>query len=304
MNERKKTSVGGQALIEGIMMKGPSVSSMAVRKANGELHVETWDNKPTRWYHKFPVVRGVTNFFSSLVTGYTCLMKSAEISGMLDDEDAPEEKKSAGGAATGIITTLAAFLAVCVSLGLFILLPSVLVDLFDKWVLPMGPLRGLAEAVLKMVIFVVYLWACTFMKDIRRMFSYHGAEHKSIACYEAGEELTVENIRRHRRFHPRCGTSFMLIAIIVSALVFSAVTVTNIWLRTLLKVLLMPLVVGLSYEVIKWAGRHENALSRALSAPGMWMQHLTTFEPDESMIETAVAALLPTLPKEGEDDRW
>ena len=302
MSEMKKTSIGGQALIEGIMMRGPSKSAMAVRCSDGSIDVETWQTKKPKWYHKIPVLRGMTNFLSSIIMGYKCLMKSAEKSGMMDDEESVEQEKKPA-MSMGILASVAAVLALCVSLGLFILLPSLIVDFLGRWI-AFGYFKAVAEAVLKMSFFIFYLWACTFMKDIKRLFSYHGAEHKTIACYEAGEALTPENIKKYSRFHPRCGTSFMLIAIIVSVIVFSIVVIDDMFLKIIVKILLIPLIVGISYEIIKWAGRNDNVFTRGLSAPGLWLQNLTTFEPDEAMMAVAIAALTPVLPEENENDSW
>lgn len=307
MSELKKTSIGGQALIEGIMMRGPSKSAMAVRCIDGTIDVEVWENKKTRWYNRFPVLRGMTNFFSSLVVGYKCLMKSAEKSGMMDDEpkedEIKENKSDKKTISMGILATVAAVFAVCVSLGLFILIPSLIVDALGRWI-NFGYFKALVEAILKMAIFITYLWACSFMKDIKRVFSYHGAEHKTIACYEAGDELIPDKIKNYTRFHPRCGTSFMLIAIIVSVIVFSIVNMENIVIKICAKILLIPLIVGISYEIIKWAGRNDNVFTRILSAPGLWLQNLTTFEPDQGMMEVAVEALRAVLPEEDENDNW
>ncbi len=220
----------------------------------------------------------------------------------MDDEESVEQEKKPA-MSMGILASVAAVLALCVSLGLFILLPSLIVDFLGRWI-AFGYFKAVAEAVLKMSFFIFYLWACTFMKDIKRLFSYHGAEHKTIACYEAGEALTPENIKKYSRFHPRCGTSFMLIAIIVSVIVFSIVVIDDMFLKIIVKILLIPLIVGISYEIIKWAGRNDNVFTRGLSAPGLWLQNLTTFEPDEAMMAVAIAALTPVLPEENENDSW
>lgn len=349
----KKTTVGGQALIEGVMMKGVSTGAMAVRTKDGSIDVETWEIKPKKWYNKCPVIRGSINFVQQLGEGYRCLMKSAEKSGMMDDdeEDAAEESKfekwldeKLGDKLTGVIMAIAMVFGIALAVFLFLLVPSYLFTGIES-LLPTEPLgelesvlpglptgstvqvksvdisawRTVFEGVLKIVIFVVYMWATTKTKDMYRMYRYHGAEHKTIACYEAGKPLTVENVRPMTRFHPRCGTSFIIITLLVSILVYSVVPITPelfkswlhissdslaIMLRTVCKLILLPFVVGFAYELIRVAGRHDNVVTRIFSAPGLWMQRITTKEPDDGMIETAIAAITPCLPKEGEDDNW
>lgn len=347
----KKTTVGGQALIEGIMMKGVSKGAMAVRLKDGSIDVEEWELKPKKWYNKCPVIRGSINFVQQLGEGYKCLMKSAEKSGMLDEEADEEESKfekwldeKLGDKLTGAIMAIAMVFGVALAVFLFLLLPSYMFTGIE-WLLPTEPLSDLAgvlpglpqgstlmvksvdisgwrtvfEGVMKIIIFVAYMAATSCMKDMRRMYRYHGAEHKTIACYEAGKPLTVENIRPMCRFHPRCGTSFIIITLLVSILVYSVVPITPelfkellhtssdtiaILLRTVCKLLLLPIVVGLAYELIRFAGRHDNIITRIFSAPGLWMQRITTKEPDDSMIEVAIAAVTPCLPKDGEDDNW
>lgn len=347
----KKTTVGGQALIEGIMMKGVSKGAMAVRMKDGSIDVDEWELKPKKWYNKCPVIRGGINFVQQLGEGYKCLMKSAEKSGMLDDEEEEEQSKfekwlddKLGDKLTGAIMAVAMVLGVGIAVFLFLLLPSYLFTWIENLIPtePMSELSGVLpglpegsyamvksvdismwrttfEGVLKIIIFVVYMWVTSLTKDMKRMYRYHGAEHKTIACYEAGKELTVENIRPMCRFHPRCGTSFIIITLLVSILVYSVVPITPelfkewlhlssdsvaILLRTVCKLILLPLVVGLAYELIRIAGRHDNIITRIFSAPGLWMQRITTKEPDDSMIEVAIAAVTPCLPKNGEDDNW
>lgn len=350
-NTGKKTTVGGQALIEGVMMKGVSKGAMAVRMKDGSIDVDEWDIKPRKWYNKCPVIRGSINFVQQLGEGYKCLMKSAEKSGMLDDEENEEPSKfekwldeKLGDKLTGAIMAIAMVIGVALAVFLFLLVPSYLFTWIES-LLPTEPLGGLEsvlpglpagstvlvksvdismwrttfEGVLKIIIFVVYMWATSKMKDMNRMYRYHGAEHKTIACYEAGKPLTVENVRPMCRFHPRCGTSFIIITLLVSILVYSVVPITPelfksllhlssdsiaILLRTVCKLLLLPFVVGFAYELIRFAGRHDNIITKIFSAPGLWMQRITTKEPDDSMIEVAIAAVTPCLPKDGEDDNW
>ena len=307
MSKQHKTSIGGQAVIEGIMMRGPEKTSLAVRLPNGSLDVETWENpKITAWYKKTPFVRGIFNFVDTMRLGYKCLMKSADKAGF--DEGEPDKidlwlNRHFGEKATAVLTGFASVIAVVAAVLMFLILPTFAVKGLDM-LLPLGGFASLIEGLIKIAILVGYMAAVSRMKDIHRMFQYHGAEHKTIFCYEAGEELTVENVRRQRRFHPRCGTSFLLIVVIVSVLVTSFVTWSNPWLRVVLKILLLPVVVGISYEIIKLAGRYTNLCTRMISAPGMWLQHITTQEPEDDMIEVAIASLKPVLPSVEGSNRW
>lgn len=302
----KKTSIGGQALIEGVMMRGPSTSAMAIRKSGGEISVETWESPKEKWYNKVPILRGVFNFITMLIVGYRCLMKSADISGFADDETPSKfdlwVEKHIGDKISWIFNVIVMVLTVVITVGLFMLLPAAIIKFVGNTFHITGFALTLFEGLLKIGIFVLYLFAVTRMSDIRRVFEYHGAEHKTIACYEAGDELTPENAKKHTRFHPRCGTSFLLIVLVVSILVFSVLSWESVWMRVILKLLLLPLVVGLSYEVIRFAGRHDNAVTRVISAPGLWLQRLTTFEPDESQLEVAIASMLPCIPDDKTSD--
>lgn len=302
-----KTSVGGQALMEGIMMRGPKKVAFAVRQPDGEIYVEEEDYVTKPW-KKWLFIRGVFNFVDSLITGYKYLMKSAEIS-TGEDILEPESKfdawieKRFGDQGMKFVMAVAAVLGGGLAIVLFMLLPTLLTGLLS-YVVPLGGWRTLLEGVLKIAILIGYMSAVSHVPEIARMFAYHGAEHKTIACYEAGDELTVENIRKHRRFHPRCGTSFILIVLVVSILVSSLLSWENTGLRMLYKLLLLPVVMGVSYEIIKLCGRYDNPITRAVSAPGMWLQHITTNEPDDSMIECAIAAVLPVLPEKPEEGSW
>lgn len=399
----KKTSIGGQALMEGIMMRGPKKTAMAVRNPEGEIVLEIKQNdSKTPLIAKIPVVRGVYNFAMSMIQGYKCLMRSAEISGLEEaeeemrreaeakkaakaakkaakkgiapvaepvgenhdspaeqapvaqeifaEEQAPvteqaataveapviekkKEKKKADGAS--LTTTLVMILGVVLGLGLAIVLfkfvPTALYDLL-VWLIPaLKPenvaleslIRSLIEGILKIVIVVGYMAAVSLMKEIRRTFRYHGAEHKSIFCYEAGLELTVENVRKQRRFHPRCGTSFLILMVLVNVFVsffiepsFIAIFggsmkeilgpihgVLPTLVRTGISLVLLPLVMGIGYELLKLAGRYDNFLTRLISLPGVWLQHITVLEPDDSMIECAIAAIKEVIP-EDESDKW
>ena len=302
-----KTSVGGQALMEGIMMRGPKKICVAVRRPDGTLDMTYEDVKHHRW-QKIPLVRGAAAMIENLVLGYRYLMHSAEVSMPEEAEEEPGrfEKWLGEHAGPGVQNFFMALAAVCgglLAIVLFMVLPTAIVGLIDRF-LPLGWGKVVLEGVLKIALFVGYLFLCTRMKEIHRVFEYHGAEHKTIACYEAGEELTVENVRHHRRFHPRCGTSFMILVLIVSILLFSVLPWGSTGLRVVLKLLLLPVVMGVSYELIKLAGRYDNLFTRIISAPGLWLQRLTTFEPDDSMIEVAIAAVTPVLPDHPDEAKW
>ena len=302
-DKKFKTSIGGQALIEGVMMRGPKKAAMAVRKPDGEL----WDAPKKTVWSKIPIVRGVVNMVVSLMDGYKCLMKSAEISTEGLEEEKPSKfeewlEKKLGDKMTKVVSVLSAILGIALAVLLFTFLPAFLVG-FLKGILPRWGL-SLIEGFLKIALFVGYLAVVSLLPDMKRMFQYHGAEHKTIFCYEAGLELTVENVRKQKRFHPRCGTSFLIIALILSILVFSVVTWSSPLIRTLLKLALTPIVVGIAYELIKLAGRYDNVFTRILSFPGLKLQHLTTREPDDSMIEAAIASVKPVIPEKKGEDQW
>ena len=293
----KKVSIGGQALIEGIMMKSPEKYSIAVRKPDGDIDVQIFENNKVK-FQKIPVLRGIMNFFDSLVTGYKCIMHSAEIS--MDgefEEDAFDLwlKKHFGEKSGEIIAMIAGVLGSALALVLFMVLPTTIAGLIDK-IIPLGGLKTVVEGVSKLVIFVIYLWLVSKMKEIRRVFCYHGAEHKTIACYEAGQPLTVENVKKYTRFHPRCGTSMMFIILIVSIIVFSFVPWTSTLGRAAMKVVFLPVVVGIAYEILRYTGRHTNSCTKVMAAPGLWFQRLTTNEPDDDMIEVAIASVNALLP--------
>ena len=320
----KKTTVGGQALIEGVMMKGVSVGSMAVRKKDGDIHVEQWELPQKKWYNKAPFIRGCFNFVQTLKEGYTCMNKSIDISGMAeDDEDEEPSKfdlwldKHVGEKGMEAIAGLMSFLMIAAMLAVFLFVPSFLFSLLEGAVGEgISPWKSTFEGVLKLLLFIAYMAIIAQMKTMKRVYEYHGAEHKTIACYEAGKELTVENVKPMCRFHPRCGTSFIIITLLVSIIVYSVVPINPAewWsidnkalgalLRVLFKLPLLPVVVGISYELIRLAGRYSNPITKIFSAPGLWMQRLTTREPDDSQIECAIAAVKPCLPKDGEDDNW
>lgn len=315
MNKKscKMTSIGGQALIEGVMMKGVSETAMAVRLPDGTIDVEKWQTKSPKdrpFWFRVPFLRGIFNFVETMITGYKTLMKSAEKAGFEEEEELSKFDKwlneKLGDKVMAVVSVIALVLSVALALGLFMFLPAAIVKLVEFLGVPLGNFKTLIEGVIKMAVFLGYIVLTARMKEIKRVYGYHGAEHKSIACYEHGEELTVENVRKHSRFHPRCGTSFMFLVLFVSILVFSVFQVPwdNLLLRVLIKVALLPLIVGIGYELIKLAGRHQNWLTKIISAPGLWIQRITTNEPDDSQIEVAIASLTAVLPHEGEDDNW
>ena len=284
--EKFRTSVGGQALMEGIMMRGPKKICCAVRRPDGTIDLSESEVR-THWYNKIPLVRGVCNMADNLYSGYKYLMHSADISMTEEEQEESESKldkwldEHASPAVQNALMTVSACLGVILAIFLFTFLPT--------WIT-----GTVAE----------YMFLCSRLKKIHRMFEYHGAEHKTIACYEAGEELTVENVRRHSRFHPRCGTSFLFLVILIGIVLYAVLPWESTALRVVYKLLLLPVLVGVSYEVIKWAGRSNSWLARAVSRPGLWLQRLTTFEPDDSMIEVAIAAVTPVLPENPEEGKW
>lgn len=320
MSDKKihKTSVGGQALIEGVMMQGPKGIATAVRKTDGNILVEHHEFKHARDKSKFfalPIIRGIVGFVESMIMGYKMLMYSAEASGMEDLEDVEMNKfetwltDKLGDKFMNIIMVIGTILGFGLSFLIFFYFPVLAFNKLNAWT--NGTLtawQGTIEGVLKIIIFVVYIALVSRMKDIKRTFMYHGAEHKSIACYEAGLDLTVENVKKCSRFHPRCGTSFIFVMLIFS-IVFSTILskifpgiaqIRVLWM--LLKLAFIPLVMGVGYEFIKYAGRHDNLLVKILSAPGLWMQRLTTNEPDDKIIEVGIASLKAVITDNPEDD--
>ena len=356
----RKTSIGGQALMEGIMMRGPAKTAMAVRNPQGEIVIEEchFSAKKRPAFFRLPFIRGIFGFIDSMTLGYKCLMRSAEISGLEEleaemekekaekkaakkaakeakkagksattpttivedpsteavpenkvdgtDSSATGEKKGTSSMTTAIMIFSVVF-AVIIMVGLFIWLPTFLYkDVLEKYVswMPKGNryLQSVFEGVLRVLFLVGYMGLMCLMKDIRRTYQYHGAEHKTIFCYEKGLELTVENVRLQKRFHPRCGTSFLILMMLVSILVgFFIPTSLDTWLRVIIKLLLVPVIMGVGYELIKFCGRYDNWLTRIISFPGVTLQHITVLEPDDSMIECAIAAMKEVIPDDGSD---
>lgn len=315
MNQPKpecfKTSVGGQALMEGIMMCGPQQICCAVRKPDGSIETKLEPTPHHGVWSRIPLVRGAVSMVESLVMGYRYMMYSAQVS-MGEDYD-PQQEESAfekwvgdhlGKKAEDMLLVAAAVVGGLFAILLFTVLPTVLVGGLDH-LIPLGRWpKVILEAVLKVGIFLSYMMAISHMKEIHRVFEYHGAEHKTIACYEAGDPLTVENVRKYTRFHPRCGTSFLILVVIVSVFLYSVLPWGSMGLRVLFKLLLLPVVMGISYELLKWCGRSDNWATRIIRAPGLLVQRLTVFEPDDSMIEVAIAAVTPVLPNTPEEGKW
>ena len=372
----RKTSIGGQALMEGIMMRGPVTTAMAVRNPQGEIVLETYPTvgKKRPAICRWPVIRGVFGFIDSMSFGYKCLMRSAEISGLEEleaemerekaekkaakmaakkaakaakkgdlsqevaeeiplsepvtqpeapaepvdsaveseapaPESAPKKEKKDSSVMTAVIMAISLVFAFALAIGLFMILPAWLYDdvlaRYIPWV--DGDNRfaqSVFEGILRVILLIGYMSLMLLMKDIRRTFQFHGAEHKTIFCYEHGLELTVENIRKERRFHPRCGTSFLILMMIVSIIVgfFIPADLPTV-LRVLCKIAVFPLIMGLGYELIKFCGRHDNWLTRIISLPGVWLQHITVLEPDDAMIECAIVAMKEAIPQD-ESDAW
>lgn len=315
MSEKDKskhiTSIGGQAVIEGVMMRGPLGTAIAVRKPDGEIIVKKDDTlSPSKKPKvlKLPVIRGVVSFIESLVIGVRALMYSAEFYDIEEEEAEPGKfelflTKLFGENLKQFAIYFAVFLSLILGIGLFILLPTVIASTLRHFELG-RVVKTIIEGLIRIAIFLVYLAMVSKMKDIQRVFEYHGAEHKTIFAYENGEELTVQNVRKYSRFHPRCGTSFLLIVMVVSIIVFSFLRWDNVITRMLTRLALLPLVAGVSYEIIKWAGRSKSPLVAIVSAPGLWLQKLTTREPDDSQIEVAIEALQNVKTDNKKDDQW
>ena len=323
--EKFKTTLGGQALIEGIMMRGPEKDAIVVRGKDG-LTLELSDRKiyPQGSFQTWPFFRGMFGFFDAQVVGVKALMRSADLAPEEMQEQPSKfdqwlEKKLGNEKFQQAVIGIAVALGMGLSIGLFFLLPMVIGSFFDRFIQSTVGLN-LVEGIIRMVIFMIYMLLVSRMDEMKRVFSYHGAEHKTIRCYEAGLPLTVENVRMQTRMHPRCGTSFLLIVMVISILVFSvassgllaafpglnAMRGTFLFRLSMIcfKLLLLPVVVGITYEINRMVGRYDNGFTRALSAPGLWMQNFTTNEPDDSMIEVGIAAVQAVLPEKEGSDLW
>ncbi len=326
----KYTAIGGQALIEGILMKSPEKTALAVRTPSGEIDISYMDGKSLRERFKIlrlPIIRGIAAYIESMGQGYKAMMLSAEKSGFTELEEEEERKKreeklrkkgksledekKKDSVVLSIIMGIGAVLGVALSVVLFMLLPRLFVGGIEMlFSTELGSLtRSSIEQLIKLAVFVVYIWLVSFMKDIRRVFMYHGAEHKTIFCYEKGLPLTVENVREQSRFHPRCGTSFLILMILIS-IIFStlvqlifpgAYAKTALWVAV--KILMIPIICGAGFEVLRFCGRYDNLFTRIISAPGLWIQRITTKNPDDDMIEVAIASLRACEPHNPDVDR-
>lgn len=301
--------VGGQAVLEGVMMRSGNRESLSVRLSDGEIKTESKTVVSLRKKYKFcniPLLRGCISFVEQLIGSMHTLTRSAELQGVdLDEPETKFEKWLAdklGDKMLGVVTAIGGFLGVILGVGLFLMLPTFAARGLDAlsggFIGRYAVLRSLVEGLVRMAVFVLYVWGVTLMPDIRRTYEYHGAEHKSVACFEAGLELTPANAKTCTRFHPRCGTSFIFVMLIISIVVNSFLTWDNVWIRFASKLLLIPLIVGIGYEFIMYAGKHENVFTKVVSAPGLWMQRITTKEPSEEQLEVALTALRNAIPIE------
>ncbi|WP_277668445.1 DUF1385 domain-containing protein [Caproiciproducens galactitolivorans] len=304
------TSIGGQALIEGILMRGPKKTEIAVRLSDGSISLEEMNTgfiKDKYPVFRLPLLRGVAAMIDSLTMGYKALSVSVEKAGLEEDEEPSKfdkwVQKTFGDKMMNAIMVASTVLGLLLAVVLFFMLPTFLFNLIRDYVAGPGfaPWRSVVEGIMRIAIFIIYIYFCSRMPEIKRLFQYHGAEHKTIFCYENNEELTVENVRRHSRFHPRCGTSFLVIMLLLGIIVGFFIPFGNPFVRTIVKILCIPLIMGIGYEFIRLCGRCENTATRIISAPGLWMQHITTQEPDDSMIEVAIAAMQQVIPENGED---
>ena len=318
----KKTTIGGQALIEGVMMVGPSRTAMAVRKGDSTIYVEEIkQSEKTSYFEKVPFVRGCIRFYKMLVTGTGALMKAADIS----EEGKPEEHKEGEKRSRldefaerhfNAMMTISAIVGMLLSVGLFILAPRLIVEIAIKF-LPenlleltwVNAVTSVAEGLLRLIIFLLYLIFASKLKDIKRVWRYHGAEHKTIACYEAGLPLTVENVLKQTRFHPRCGTSFMFNVLAISIIIYTVIGIFTgaqpAWVNIAIRIVAIPIICSISYEILRFVGRHDrNWFCRLLSKPGLWLQKFTTDEPDAAIAEVAIASMQAVIPENKEDDNW
>ena len=309
--EQHITSIGGSAVMEGVMMRGPKEIATAVRKPDGEIEIDKRkiSSLVTKYHvNKIPIIRGVFAFFDSMISSLRALMWSAEFF-EIEGEESTESKfdkwlsEKFGDRVKDIVIYFSLFISLILSVGLFFLLPNIVTGFFAKFI-PSNALKTLIEGIIRIGIFLGYILLVSQMEDIKRVFQYHGAEHKTIFCYEAGLDLTVENARNMPRLHPRCGTSFLVFVMVISVLLFSFISWDNLWIRLGLRLLLLPVVAGLSYEVIRWAGKSKSKIVCIISKPGMFLQKITTREPDDSQIEVAIVSMKAVLTDNKEDDKW
>ena len=309
--QQHMTSIGGSAVMEGVMMRGPKEIATAVRKPDGEIEIDkrAVSSLVTKYHvNKIPIIRGVFAFFDSMICSIRSLMWSAEF--FDTEDDSSKESKfdkwlddKFGDKVKDIVIYFSVFVSLIFSIGLFFLLPNLVVGFAGKYIHG-NAVKSLLEGVIRIAIFLGYILLVSQMEDIKRVFQYHGAEHKTIFCYEAGLPLTVENARTMPRLHPRCGTSFLVFVMVISIVLFSFISWDNMLTRLGLRLLLLPVVAGLSYEIIRWAGRSQNIVVRAISKPGMWIQKITTREPDDSQLEVAIASMKAVITGNKEDDKW
>ena len=308
----RQNYIGGQAVIEGVMMRGKKMYAMAVRTPDGTLAVEKKDIDDvfSRYkIFKYPIFRGIASFIQSLIIGTKIIMRSTQLAGLEEETDENTEpskfekalQKMFGDKLTDVLIYISVAVSLVFSIGLFFVLPVFIGSLLRP-ILPGTWALGIAEGLIRIAIFLLYLFLVSRMKEIKRVFQYHGAEHKTINCFEHGEELTVENVKKYTRLHKRCGTSFLLIVMIISMVVFFFIRTDTMWLRLVSRILLVPFVAGISYEVIRWAGRSDSPVVKIVSAPGLCLQKITTAEPDGSQIEAAIAAMKGVLEEEAEDE--
>lgn len=306
------TSIGGQALIEGILMRGPEKISLAIRKPDGDIYNEYMEAtylKDKFSLFKFPIFRGISSFIDSMIIGYKALMISAEKSSAEDSEEELSKfdkwlSNKFGDKIMNIIMAIASFLGIALAILLFFVFPSWIFNVALGYLSFLGNsfvYCSIFEGILRVIIFLIYIILCSQLKDMRRVFQYHGAEHKTIFCYENNEELTVDNVKKHSRFHPRCGTSFMFLMILLGIIIGFFIPFSNPFFRSFIKILCIPIIVGLGYELIKICGKYDNMVTRIISAPGLWIQRITTKEPDDDMIEIAISALRAVAPENKND---
>ena len=290
------SGIGGQAVLEGVMMKNKEKYAVAVRKPDGEIEVEVETYQGLAHGSKFkelPFIRGIFNFLDSLILGTRALNYSASF---YEEEEGKETKfdkamdKMSGGNGEKLLSGIVTVISIMLAVGIFIVLPYFISSLFESFIRNRS-LMAIIEGVIRIALFLLYVWGISAMKDIRRLYQYHGAEHKCINCIEKGRPLTVHNVMRSSRLHKRCGTSFIFFVMLVSIVLFFFIQVDNVAEKVIFRILLMPVVAGISYEIIRLAGRTDNIFIKILSAPGMWIQRMTTKEPDESMAEVAIASV-------------
>lgn len=312
MKEKLVTSIGGQALIEGIMMRGPKKTSVAVRAEDGSIYVEDLEVKSLLGKYKLfklPLFRGIAGFVDSLIIGQKALALSAEKSVSLEEEEEPSKfskfiEEHFGDKILKIVVGISSIIGVGIGVLLFLFLPTWIFNLTLGQIPSLGETsfyRSIFEGVLRIVIFFLYILLCSQIKEMKRVFMYHGAEHKTIFCYEHGDELTIENVKKYRRFHPRCGTSFIVIMVMLGIFIGFFIPFKQAGIRFVIKLLCVPILIAVGYELIRICGRYDNKLTRAISMPGVWMQRITTKEPDDGMIEVAIRAIKEVIPENGED---